>query len=202
MSIKLNKRSINELVGVHPDLVALAHKAADLVPDSFVKKHGMPIISSGVRTAKEQNHLFRMGYSKLDGYNKLSQHQKGLAIDWAIIKGRAANWAADAFIELSKYVKKAAALLGLNIEWGGDWKGSWDKPHYQLSSRQYPNGASSPSRIGGAVVVPKKDEKEAVIKDIQAVLNKHGSRPPLVMDGLFGRKSRQAMLTIAGLKVE
>jgi len=31
----------------------------------------------------------------------------------------------------SEYLKIAAVMKSVGLEWGGDWKGGWDQPHYQ-----------------------------------------------------------------------
>ena len=36
------------------------------------------------------------------------------------------------FCELSEHIKKCADILGIKIEWGGDWKKFIDFPHWQL----------------------------------------------------------------------
>jgi peptidoglycan L-alanyl-D-glutamate endopeptidase CwlK len=36
-------------------------------------------------------------------------------------------------------MKRAAKDLGIDLEWGGDWKSFPDAPHWQLSHKAYPN---------------------------------------------------------------
>jgi peptidoglycan L-alanyl-D-glutamate endopeptidase CwlK len=71
---------------------------------------------SFIRSAEEQKKLFDEGKSQCDGINKISQHQRGLAIDLVIIRDNAAVWQSD-----PEY-----ALLGRMWEeegmtWGGGW---------------------------------------------------------------------------------
>lgn len=74
---KYSKSSLNRLVGVHPDMIRFAFELANVVDCKLVY---------GVRTAEEQNKLFKMGRSGMDGYTKKSNHQKkddgfGYALD-------------------------------------------------------------------------------------------------------------------------
>ncbi len=69
--------SLEKLVGVHPHMVLFAIELANVVDCRIV---------FGVRTDEEQNALFKMGRSSMDGYIKKSNHQKksdgyGYALD-------------------------------------------------------------------------------------------------------------------------
>ena len=58
-----------------------------------------------------------------------SKHLDGLALDIcpADVAG-APLWNAPR----EEYEKIAAVMKSVGFEWGGDWKGSWDQPHYQI----------------------------------------------------------------------
>jgi hypothetical protein len=69
--------SLEKLVGVYPHMVLFAIELANVVDCRIV---------FGVRTDEEQNALFKMGRSSMDGYKKKSNHQKksdgyGYALD-------------------------------------------------------------------------------------------------------------------------
>ena len=65
MDYKFSKRSKDTLKTVDGRLQALVYAVLDNSPYDF----GIPS-TGGIRTAEEQNELFKKGWSKLDGYNK------------------------------------------------------------------------------------------------------------------------------------
>ena len=72
---KFGSRSLNNLKGVHPNMVRLMNESIKDSPYDFT-------ITEGLRTAKRQNELYQQGRAKpgikvtsLDGYNKKSNHQ-------------------------------------------------------------------------------------------------------------------------------
>lgn len=136
MAYVLSKRSLGNLEGVHPDLVKVAKRAIEITNQDFV-------IIAGVRTAAEQNALYQQGRTKSgnivtyrDGYKKKSNHQPksdgyGHAID---VVPYPVDWNdSTKFHRIADAMKSAANELGVKIEWGGDWKGSWDTPHFELA---------------------------------------------------------------------
>ena len=121
-------RSLQKLVGVHPDLVKVAHRAIQISQVDFV-------ITCGMRTLAEQKKLVAMGASK----TMRSRHLTGHAIDLAPIgpNGKVA-WDWPLFYKLAPAMKNAAIELEVALEWGGDWKSFPDGPHFQLSWESYP----------------------------------------------------------------
>ena len=124
-----SKRSLNNLIGIHPDLVKVMKEAIKDTPIDFV-------ITEGVRTAKRQNDLFKAKKSKCDGYTKKSNHQVkadgyGHAVDLYPLPIQYSD--AIPYIMLSKHIKDTAKKLGIRIAWGGDWKTFVDRPHYELA---------------------------------------------------------------------
>jgi peptidoglycan L-alanyl-D-glutamate endopeptidase CwlK len=79
MDYKFSKKSLDTLKTVDGRLQALAHVVLANSEHDF----GIPS-TGGLRTSEEQNKLYKKGWSKLDGYNKKSYHQSGLAIDIAV----------------------------------------------------------------------------------------------------------------------
>ena len=123
----LNERSLKALVGVHPDLVAVVKRAAELMPGGF-------IITEGMRTKERQRELFAKGLSK----TMKSRHLVGLAVDFApLLDDGSITWKWPAFKPVADAFKRAAKELKIEIEWGGDWKSFRDGPHLQLSSKVY-----------------------------------------------------------------
>ena len=123
----LNSRSLKALKGVHPDLVRVVMRAADLMPDGF-------IITEGLRTVERQKELFAKGLSKTMN----SRHITGHAIDFApLLSDGTITWKWAAFAPIATSFKKAAAELKVPIVWGGDWKSFRDGPHIELSRAVY-----------------------------------------------------------------
>jgi hypothetical protein len=48
-----------------------------------------------------------------------------------------------AFTNLALHIKETAARLGVGLKWGGDFKGSWDKPHFELARPVKPKEVSN-----------------------------------------------------------
>lgn len=90
-------------------------------------------IISGTRTYAEQNALYAQGrfgnpgriVTKAKGGE--SNHNFGIAWDIGLFD------AAGAYLQSGPaYDQAARAGLSAELEWGGNWKGFVDKPHYQL----------------------------------------------------------------------
>lgn len=118
---------------------------------------GVPMYG-GKRTAPEQNSIYVQGYSKCDGYNKLSKHQeendegKGLALDLVpYIPGKGFRY--DAYgrfgiigmlmLEAWEELQEVGEIpKDKYLHWGGFWKSrdgiklGWDLAHFE--ERDYP----------------------------------------------------------------
>lgn len=123
----LTDRSLKALKGVHPDLVRVVKRAAEISPTPF-------IVTEGVRTVARQRELFASGASK----TMASRHLRGHAIDFVPVVGGKITWKWPAFLPVADAFKKAAAELKVPIVWGGDWKTFKDGPHIELSRKAYP----------------------------------------------------------------
>ena len=134
----LSTRSLNTMVGVNPDLVKVIKEAITNSPFDFM-------ITQGVRTAKYQNELYQQGRTKrglkvtnADGYTRKSNHQikvdgYGYAIDFVILNGKALDWDTESkYQAVAKHILEVGHKLGVNLEWGGDWK-FIDFPHIQIA---------------------------------------------------------------------
>lgn len=94
----------------------------------------------GKRTAQDQNKLYKDGLSKLDGYEKVSYHQSGKAVDIYVWIHGGASWNEDYLTILAGHILGTAKRLGIELHWGGDFDGdwnldegdSWDKVHFEL----------------------------------------------------------------------
>lgn len=126
MTFKFSERSIIKLDGVHPDLVAVAHKALDITPIDFV-------VIEGMRSVSRQKELFEAGATRTMN----SRHLTGHAIDVAAWVG-GIRWDWPLYDAIAVAFKHAAKDLDIPIIWGGDWQSFKDGPHYELDRRHYP----------------------------------------------------------------
>ena len=115
------------LKGVHPDLVAVVNRAAELCEVEFT-------IAEGVRLLSRQKYLFSIGKSKTMN----SRHLTGHAVDLIPINDgkMLEDW--PSYHKIEDAMKTAAQELETPIEWGGDWKSFVDGPHWQLPWADYP----------------------------------------------------------------
>lgn len=120
-------RSVKNLTGVHPDLVAVMTAAIKKPPVDFA-------IIEGLRDIERQRKLAAVGASNTMN----SRHLTGHAVDVAVFIDGEVRWDWPLYDILAVHVKKCAEELGIPIEWGGDWKRFKDGPHYQLPWERYP----------------------------------------------------------------
>ena len=134
----LSKRSLDTMVGVNPNLVRVIKEAIATSPFDFM-------ITQGVRSAKYQNELYQQGRTQrglkvtnADGYIKKSNQQMkvdgfGYAIDFVILNGKVLDWDTESkYKAVAKHILEVGHKLGVNLEWGGDWKFK-DYPHIQIA---------------------------------------------------------------------
>lgn len=120
MGFKFGSRSVRELEGVHPDLVTLCKATIGNSPVDFG-------VFDGIRTAADQNALYKRKASQIDGYTKIGRHQVqasgyGHAVDlvpW--IDGRF-QWDWEAIYDLTETLHQMANELNTHIRWGGCWQ--------------------------------------------------------------------------------
>lgn len=135
MPFQMGAASLKRLEGVHPDLVRVVKRSAQMIDEpgfGFV-------ITCGVRTLAEQRVLVAKGASK----TLKSRHIPGTggfshAVDYAVTIDGKVKWDWPLYDKLAKVVKAAAKAEGVPIEWGGDWASFRDGPHYQLPWAKYP----------------------------------------------------------------
>lgn len=129
---KFSKRSLDNLVGVHPDLVRVVHDVMDFQIMDFT-------VTDGLRTLDEQEALFKRGYSKTMNSKHLRQSDGfGHAVDLCPYP---IDWNdRERFCYLAGLMVSCAKNNGISLRWGGDWDGDGqikdhsfsDLPHYEL----------------------------------------------------------------------
>jgi peptidoglycan LD-endopeptidase CwlK len=145
----LSARDRKRLVGLHPDLVRVVERAAelDLVPFTVLEgvrsapRHAQLLKAGASTTAKSRHLVAPDGFAyavdlggvvpleDLDGDGQDDDGIVGLRWDWPL------------YHRLAGVVKAAAEELDVPLEWGGDWARFRDGPHFQLPWRVYPGTA-------------------------------------------------------------
>lgn len=113
--------------GVDKRLIELSDRAIEISVIDF----GIPE-TGGVRSAETQNQLYHEGLSRADGYEKLSKHQLGKALDfYAYVDGQA-SWQKEHMAMVAAAFLQAAVEMGIKVKWGGLWRSWADYPHVEL----------------------------------------------------------------------
>ena len=133
-------RSLNNLKGVHPKLVAVVKRALEISPIDFT-------VLEGVRSQERQNELWAQGRTKpgpvvtwiqSTGTHGVQKDGYGHAVDIAPFP---IDWNDHKrFDQLANTMFAAAKELGVTLRWGGNWdmdsviheKGESDSPHFEL----------------------------------------------------------------------
>jgi peptidoglycan L-alanyl-D-glutamate endopeptidase CwlK len=123
MSYKLGTRSLQNLSGVHPDLVAVVKKAIGISEQDFT-------VLEGIRNINRQRELVKTGKSTTMNSRHLTGHAVDLA-PWPI------SWEWEGFYPIADAMKQAAEELEVDLKWGGDWKNFPDGPHFELDRKKY-----------------------------------------------------------------
>ena len=152
MAFRLSQRSLTALVGVHPDLVRVVKRAIEITDQDFLvvqgrrskeeawenwgkgrtlaqcRAAGVPDKYAKPGLAKVtflKNPLSTNHLVKADGYG----HAVDLSPYPVDYEGPAKFPKHEA---IAKAMKAAAAELGIKTGWGGDWKTTKDRPHFEL----------------------------------------------------------------------
>lgn len=122
MTYRLSNRSLGNLEGVHPDLVAVVKRAIQITKADFV-------VIEGLRSVERQRDLVATKKSRTMN----SRHLTGHAVD---IAPYPVTWEKSAFVPIVEAMKDAAKELGVDVTHGHDW--GWDSPHHELDRKTYP----------------------------------------------------------------
>ena len=134
--------STRRMQGVDARLVACATAVLKRCPCDLT----IPILG-GLRTQEEQQRLYARGRTRsgkivtqLDGVKRQSMHQSGRALDivpWdpvrqAAVWPPAESWDWD---EIQRWMNTESERMGIDLVWGGNWKGFTDCPHWEIIRR-------------------------------------------------------------------
>ena len=110
MGFKLGRGSLNELQGVHSDLIKVVSRAIEITSQDFS-------VHDGIRTLAEQQKLYEKGATQtLD-----SRHITGHAVDLVPYIAGKLRWEWDPIYKIAEAVRFAAKELQVPIRWGGAW---------------------------------------------------------------------------------
>lgn len=134
------QRSLDNMKGLHPDLILVLNRAQEISPTSFV-------VTEGLRTLERQKALVRIGASKTlksrhlkqaDGYGHAFDFYAYVDTnsDGKITFEEMAN--VRLMIPIADAIKAAAKEKNVAITYGGDWRKFKDYPHFELSRAVYP----------------------------------------------------------------
>lgn len=193
MASKLNATSLNRLEGVHPHLVKVVKRAAEITEQPFQ-------VSEGVRSLSRQRELVRKGASKtLKSRHLKAPNGLGHAVDLVAMVGGRVSWEVPLYHRIADAMKRAAREMGVPLDWGGDWAGFFDGPHYQLPWGDYPGVASAdlaplPSPTARELSALAAGATGDRVRALQETLVALGAK--LTSDGDFGPKTRAALLAV------
>jgi peptidoglycan L-alanyl-D-glutamate endopeptidase CwlK len=134
------QRSVDNMKGLHPDLIRVLNLALQTSPT-------MLVVTEGLRTLERQKELVRIGASKTlksrhlkqaDGYGHAFDFYALVDInnDGKVSFEEMAN--VRLMLGIADAIKKAAADEKVSITYGGDWRKFRDYPHFELNRAVYP----------------------------------------------------------------
>ncbi|OOF40857.1 peptidase M15 [Rodentibacter mrazii] len=130
---RFSQRSLDNLKGVHSDLVKVVRRALEISEIDFT-------VIEGLRSKAKQKRLFAQGATKTMNSRHLTGHAVDIVpypLDWNDL---------EKFGKLSKAMFQASKELKIPIRWGGDWNRNgrsddekfYDGPHFELLKAVYP----------------------------------------------------------------
>lgn len=138
MPFALSARSRERLAGVHPDLRRVVERAIELTTVDFV-------VTQGNRTPAEQAALYAQGRTKPGPkvtWTLNSRHVGGFAVDLAPWRDGSIDWDDDGkrglWPRIAESMLAAAKELDIPLTWGGNWRKTPDRPHFELPADRYP----------------------------------------------------------------
>jgi len=134
------QRSLDNMKGLHPDLIRVLNRASETSLTSFV-------VTEGLRTLERQKELWRIGATKTLKSRHLKQADGyGHAFDFYAYVDTNRDGkitfeemsSVRLMLPIADAIKKAAAEEKVAITYGGDWRKFKDYPHFELDRKVYP----------------------------------------------------------------
>lgn len=116
MTFALGPKSLAELTGVHPVVVAVVKRAIVLSPVDFG-------VHDGLRTEVEQREYVRTGVSQtMNSMHRKQADGWGHAVDLVPFINGKLRWELPPIYHIAAAVRQAAVELNAPIRWGGCWR--------------------------------------------------------------------------------
>jgi len=134
------KRSLDNMKGLHPDLIRVLNRAVQNSPHMFV-------VTEGLRTLERQKELVRIGASKTLKSRHLKQADGyGHAFDFYALVDINSDGKVSfeemsntrLMIPIADAIKAAAKEEKVAVTYGGDWRKFRDYVHFELNRAVYP----------------------------------------------------------------
>jgi peptidoglycan L-alanyl-D-glutamate endopeptidase CwlK len=134
MNFRLSQRSLDRLVGVKPQLVAVVRKAIEITTVDFG-------VTEGLRTLETQKKYVAAGKSQTLN----SKHITGDAVDLVAYVDGAISWELNLYDNIADAMKQAAEEYDVALRWGAAWNipdiRKWDGSmeaamHYYIDERR------------------------------------------------------------------
>jgi peptidoglycan L-alanyl-D-glutamate endopeptidase CwlK len=130
--MKLSAKDEQRLKSLHPDLVKVVRRCAEITPLEFQ-------VGETSRSVEQQRKNIAKGVSwTMNSRHIVSKDGLSRAVDLLAAPGGKVTWAWPPYYTLAAAMKQAAKDVSVPIEWGGDWKKNKDGPHFQLPWKLYP----------------------------------------------------------------
>lgn len=111
----LGAKSLSELRGVHPDLIAVVKRAIEITEQDFS-------VHDGLRTLEEQKRYVATGVSQtMNSKHRPQGDGYGHAVDLVPFVNGKMRWEWPPIYVIAAAVWKAARELGVPVRWGGAW---------------------------------------------------------------------------------
>ena len=134
-----SKRSLDNMKGLHPDLILVLNRALQTSPHDFV-------VTEGLRTLERQKELLQIGASKTlksrhlrqaDGYGHAFDFYAMVDTnrDGKITFEEMSN--VRLMLPIADAIKAAAKEKNVALTYGGDWRKFKDYPHFELNRAVY-----------------------------------------------------------------
>lgn len=116
MGFKLGKKSKNNLIGVHPDLVAIVERAIEITQQDFT-------VFEGVRSITKQKAYYAKGTSTTSHGSRHLIGKDGYAhaVDLVPLINGQLRWDWDGCYAIAEAVRQASIELKIPVRWGGVW---------------------------------------------------------------------------------
>ena len=133
---KFGERSKAQLESCHPDLRE--------VFNCVLKKFPLDItVIEGYRSNERQEEMFATGRSQLRAGQGKHNRSPSRAVDVAPLVAGKIEWDnRDLWLQFAGFVLGVAAMMDIELTWGGDWDGDFncrehslfDAPHFELKN--------------------------------------------------------------------